>query len=92
MRSGVVLMTASSNSSSDGGGEGARVSCNKPVAERVASFTVRLVHHVDINRDVNLLRAGYTPTLLIHTATLPCRYPPPPPHAILPRTITLGLT
>jgi hypothetical protein len=85
MRSGVVLMTASS-SSSDGGGEGARVGCNKPMAERVESFTVRLVHHVDIDRDVNLLRVGYTPTLLVHTATLPCRYPH---RGILPRTIML---
>jgi hypothetical protein len=48
-------------SSSDGGDE---------VAGRVESFTVRLVHNVDMYG----LRTGYTPTLLVHTAVLPCRY------------------
>jgi hypothetical protein len=77
LQRGVVLVAetvdCASSNRSDADGQEAVSGGNKPMAERVESFTVRLTHHVDMNR----LRAGYTPTLLVHTAALPCRYPPP---------------
>jgi hypothetical protein len=72
-RRGVVLTAGTASGLAAGG------SAQK--SGRVESFTVRLEHTFAFG-----LRCGFTPTFIIHSATVPCRYVHTRSQALPPHT------